>query len=69
MGEAVESIGIVGGVIEKNDRRLVWFLTHDGVFTLPPGEDVMHAKVRESLEQRTEISFTYDERLTLLSIR
>jgi hypothetical protein len=66
--DAMKSSGVVIDIIEKRGRTLVCFSSHDGVFTLPPGNEVFYAKVTQSLANQKEISFTYDGELNFLSI-
>lgn len=68
MTQALKSKGVVMDVIEKKGRTLVCFLNHDGVFKLPPGNEVFYNKVSKSLAEKKEISFTYDGELNFLSI-
>ena len=65
----LQSKGIVRNVIEKNGQLLVSFPSHDGYFHVPLGNAELCARIIESRDKKTELSFTFDRDLQILSIQ
>jgi len=68
MTEVIKSKGVVIDIIEKKGKTLVCFSSHDGVFKLPPGNEVFFDKVSQSCAKSKEISFSFDREMNLVEI-
>ncbi len=68
--QTIESKGIVRRTIEEKEGLLVSFINHDGYFLLPPSEeaDDLKKKILQSQEDKKEISFVFDKKLTILKV-
>ncbi|HEX4266766.1 MAG TPA: hypothetical protein VHY36_02685 [Steroidobacteraceae bacterium] len=64
----MKSKSAVHGFFEKNGILHVAFRVHDGYFQVPLADATLCAKIRASRDGKTEISFTFDRDLKILTI-
>lgn len=65
--KTIESKGIVRRIREDNEKFLVSFPAHDGYFNVK--DQVLQQKIRQSNDEKKEITFSYDQDLTITDVR
>ncbi|MGH8202242.1 MAG: hypothetical protein ACREVO_18050 [Steroidobacteraceae bacterium] len=68
MRNTMKSKSLVHGFFEQNGLLHVAFLVHDGYFQVPLADFALCARIRQSRDDKTEISFTFDRDLKILAI-
>lgn len=66
-----ESTATVRSITEEDDGSIwVSFFGHDGYFQIPDSENrpAIKARLTEAHNQKSEVSFTYDKDLNILTI-
>lgn len=64
----VKSKSAVRGFFEQNGILHVAFFVHDGYFQVQLADAALCARIRQSRDGKTEISFTFDRDLKILAI-
>ena len=65
---ALKSMSRIDKILEKDDRLVVAFMKHDGIFHALLTDQEVCAKVREAYQKNEMLSFTFDAKLRVLSI-
>lgn len=64
----MKSMSRIDKILEKDDRLVVAFMKHDGIFHALLTDQEVCAKVREACQKNEMLSFTFDAKLRILSV-